>query len=80
MRTVKQCESLKKRTFLGKKMFFNFLGANFLVPKSGHRCERQSVFGLDIQSISTTVAEEYITVLNTKETRIYLFGVFPPKD
>ena len=36
-------EPLKKRTYLGKKNFFNFLGADFLMPKSQH--EKQHVWG-----------------------------------
>ena len=28
-----------------KKMFFNFLGANFVAPKSGHQLEKQTVLG-----------------------------------
>ena len=39
-------EPLKNRTYLGKKLFFNFLGADFLAPKSGHRREEQPVLGL----------------------------------
>ena len=37
-------EPLKNRTFLGK-LFFNFLGANFLAPKSDHQREKQPVLG-----------------------------------
>ena len=37
----------KNRTYLGKKLFFNFLGANFLAPKSSHRHEKQLVLGPD---------------------------------
>ena len=36
-------KELKNRTYLEKKLFFNFLGANFLTPKSGHRREKQPV-------------------------------------
>ena len=32
---------LKNRTCLGKKLFFNFLGADFFVPKGGHQREKQ---------------------------------------
>ena len=39
-------EPLKSRTYLGKKLFFHFLGADFLVPKSSHRPEKQPVLGL----------------------------------
>ena len=43
-------ELLKKRTYVGKKCFLLFLGADFVVPKSGHRCEKQPVkAGLAIQ-------------------------------
>ena len=35
IKTVKH-EPLKKLTYLGKKLFFIFLGADFLAPKSGH--------------------------------------------
>ena len=38
-------EPLKNRTFQGKKLLFNFLGAHFLAPKSGHRREKQPVLG-----------------------------------
>ena len=41
-------ESLKNRTYLGK-IFFNFLGAYFLMPKSGHWLEKQPVLGPGIQ-------------------------------
>ena len=36
--------SLQNRIYLGKK-FFNFLGANFLMPKSSHQREKQPVLG-----------------------------------
>ena len=35
-------EPLNNITYAGKKMSFNFLGANFVVPKSGHK---QSALG-----------------------------------
>ena len=38
-------ELLKNRTYLGEKLFFNFLGADFLAPKSGHRREKRPVLG-----------------------------------
>ena len=38
-------EPLKYRTYLGTKLFFNFLGADFLVAKGGHRREKQPVLG-----------------------------------
>ena len=38
-------EPLKNRTNLRKKLFFKFLGANFVAPKSLHRREKQSVLG-----------------------------------
>ena len=38
-------EPLKDITYIRKKMFFNFLGANFLVPKSSHQLEKQPVLG-----------------------------------
>ena len=37
---------LLNRTYLGKKLFFNFLGADFVAPKSGHRREKQPVLQL----------------------------------
>ena len=37
-------ESLKNKTFW-KKLFFNFLGADFPALKSGHRREKQPVLG-----------------------------------
>ena len=36
-------EPLENRTYLGKKLFYNFLGSNFVTPKSGHQRERQPV-------------------------------------
>ena len=39
-------EPLKNRTYLGKKLFFSFLGADFLALKSSHSCEKQPVLGL----------------------------------
>ena len=39
-------EPLKNITYAGKKLFFNFLGADFLALKSGHRLEKQPVLGL----------------------------------
>ena len=38
-------EPLKNRTYLGKKVVFNFLGVNFVDPKSGHQHEKQHVLG-----------------------------------
>ena len=38
-------EALKNRTYIGKKLFFNFLGANFLAPKSRQRHEKQPLLG-----------------------------------
>ena len=35
-----------KITYLGKKLFFNCLGANFLTPKSSHQREKQPVLTL----------------------------------
>ena len=37
-------EPLENRTYIGKKLF-NFLGADFLAPKSGHQREKQPVLG-----------------------------------
>ena len=31
--------------YIRKKLFFNFLSANFLVPKSGHQLEKRPVLG-----------------------------------
>ena len=36
-------ESLKNRTYLRKKLFFNFFGASFHVLKSAHRREKQPI-------------------------------------
>ena len=41
-------EPLKNKTYLGKKLFFNFFGANFVTPKSSPRHEKQPVLGLAI--------------------------------
>ena len=38
-------EPLKNRTFLGKNLTFDFLGADYLAPKSAHRREKQPVLG-----------------------------------
>ena len=38
-------EPLKNRIYLGEKMFFNFLDADFLAPKSGRTREKQPVLG-----------------------------------
>ena len=38
-------EPLKNKTYLGKELFSNFWGTNFLVPKSGRRREKQPVLG-----------------------------------
>ena len=39
-------ETLKNRNYFGKKkLLYNFLGADFLSPKSGHRREKQPVLG-----------------------------------
>ena len=38
-------EPLKNKIYIRKKLFFIFLGANFLVPKSGHQLEKQPVLG-----------------------------------
>ena len=45
-------ESLKGRTYLGKKNVFNFLDGDFLEPKSGHRREKQPVLELDFLSLT----------------------------
>ena len=34
---------IKYKTYLGKKLFSNFWGTNFLVPKNGRRREKQPV-------------------------------------
>ena len=41
------------RTYLGKKIVFKFLGADFLAPKSSHRREKQPVLGPDYAAEST---------------------------
>ena len=38
-------EPLKNRTYLGKKLFLNFLGDDFLATKSSHRRGKQPVLG-----------------------------------
>ena len=49
MRTVKLCaRAFKEWNLSWKKMFFkNFLGTDFVAPKSGHRREKQPVVGPD---------------------------------
>ena len=39
-------EPLKNRTYLGIKLFFNFLGTNFFVPKSSQGRKKKPVLGL----------------------------------
>ena len=39
---------LKNRTYLGKKMFLNFFGADFVASKSGHQHEKQPLLGPDV--------------------------------
>ena len=46
-------EPLTTRTYLRKKLFFNFLGADFVRPKSGHQREKQPVLGLDQYQFKT---------------------------
>ena len=36
---------LKNLTYIGKKLLFNFLGADVLSPKSSHRLEKQLALG-----------------------------------
>ena len=38
-------EPLKNRTYVEKKLFFNFLVRDFLMPKSSHQREKQPVLG-----------------------------------
>ena len=38
-------ETLNNRTYVGKKMYFNFLGTNFPAATSAHRGEKQPVLG-----------------------------------
>ena len=40
-------EPLKNRTYLGKKLFFNFLGADFLLPIRGHNVKNSLIYGRD---------------------------------
>ena len=42
-------EPLKHRTYLGKKLFFNFFGADFFAPKSSQRREKQPALGLALR-------------------------------
>ena len=49
---------------LEKKKNFNFLGASFLAPKSGHRREKQPVLGLG--NINTRKRCEICSELTTK--------------
>ena len=53
---------LNNRTYTGKKCFFYFLGADFVAPKSGHRCEKQPVYiraGLGIPTKNTRSKNVY---------------------
>ena len=38
-------EPSRNITYFGKKLFFNFLGVEFLAPKGGHWNEKQPVLG-----------------------------------
>ena len=40
-------DPLENRTYHEKKLLSNFLGANFLAPKRGHRLEKHPVLGLE---------------------------------
>ena len=47
-------EPLKNITYIRKKLFFKFLGANFLAPKSSQQIEKQPVLGPN-HGFSTTL-------------------------
>ena len=38
-------ETLNNRTYVGKELFFSFLGASYFTPKSAHRRENEPVLG-----------------------------------
>ena len=40
---------LKNRTYIGKKLFFDFLGTDFVAPKSGQRREKHPVLWPDFR-------------------------------
>ena len=48
-------EPLKNITYLGKKLFFNFLGADFLTSKGGQRHEKQPLLGPQAYSIMIVI-------------------------
>ena len=69
-------ETLKNRTYLGKKKIFNILGADFLAPKCSHRREKQPVLGpssllkkgklLSLLNVCEVVKYVYLPLLNLK--------------
>ena len=62
-------------TYLGKKLFYIFLGANFLMPKSSHQCEKQPVLGLGYWVSNTNrsrVPEAYQEASKTSQKEIFV--------
>ena len=67
---------LRNRTYLGKTLFFNFSGANFVTLKNGHRCEKQPVLGSDcwiwankcLQGLKNGSFRQYICFQYLEET------------
>ena len=67
---------LRNRTYLGKTLFFNFSGANFVTLKNGHRCEKQPVLGSDcwiwankcLQGLQNGSFRQYICFQYLEET------------
>ena len=47
IKTVKQCAWVFKNITILEKKNFNFLGADFLAPKSKDQREKQPVLGMD---------------------------------
>ena len=71
---------LRNRTYLGKKLFFNFSGANFLTLKNSHQCEKQPVLGPDcwiwankcLQGLKTVVLDNIFVFSICKKHIVYI--------
>ena len=71
-------ERLKNETYLGKKLFFNFLGANFVSPKSGHQCEKTACIRARFLKSLSMSGIQYIYCWKLQEVPVsgmlFLFG------
>ena len=64
-------EPLKYRTYIGKKLFFNFLGTDFSVPKSSHQCEKQPLLG----PAQSWLRSSQISVAIYSQVQLFLVGL-----